>query len=151
MKRLSEIWKKRYYQVTAGKRGIIEKTHHALNIAYLHVACLCLPDRQGKNTIEELFRILSRDRGALGILGMHIITHSCCVSVSWKRLCVSVFDSSLTLAAMLTLVDQDTSPLLREKAYGEPAPEHSTGFSVCLPYFSPYLCESESTTDICNV
>ncbi|KAI9535632.1 hypothetical protein NQZ68_003186 [Dissostichus eleginoides] len=36
---------------------------------------------------------------------------------------------SSTLAAMLTLVDQDTSPLLWEKAYGEPAFKHSTGFS----------------------
>ena len=49
-----------------------------------------------------------------------------------KRLCVSVFDSSPTLAAMLTLVDQDTSPLLWEKAYGEPALKHSTGFSLTL-------------------
>lgn len=73
------------------------------------------------------------DRGALGILGMHTITHSYCVSVSQKRLCVSVFDSALTLAAMLTLVDQDTSPLLWEKAYGEPALKHSKGYMcVCV-------------------
>lgn len=45
-----------------------------------------------------------------------------------------MFDSSPTEAAMLTLVDQDTSPLLREKAYGEPALEHGAGFSgsVCV-------------------
>lgn len=69
---------------------------------------------------------------------MHIITHSYCVSVSVsrKRLCVSVFDRAPTLAVMLTLVDQDTSPLLWEKADGEPAFEHSTGcLCVVLVHF----------------
>ena len=65
-------------------------------------------------------------------MGMDIIMHSNHVSVSWKRLYVSVFDSAPTLAAMLTLVDQDTSPLLWERAYGEPAFKHSKGYSVCV-------------------
>lgn len=66
----------------------------------------------------------------LAFWGMYIITHSFCVSVSCKRLCASMFDSTQTLAAMLTLVERDTSPLLWEKARGESAPEHSTS-SVC--------------------
>lgn len=70
--------------------------------------------------------------GALGILDSHITTYSYFVSVNWKRLCVSVFDSAPTLAATLTLVNQDTSPLLWEKAYGEPALKHSTILYICV-------------------
>lgn len=57
---------------------------------------------------------------------------------------------------MLTLVDQDTSPLLREKAYGEPALEHGAGFSgsvcVCVCGFAAYcLCLRKSASDIYTV
>lgn len=70
----------------------------------------------------------TQERKSLKGTGEHLafwvhnkIAHSYCVSVSRKRLCVSVFDSIRTLAATLMLVVQDTSPLLWEKADGEPA------------------------------
>lgn len=83
----------------------------------------------------ELFKKFRRGLGTCGILEIPIITLSDCVNVIRKRLRVSVFDSSPTQAAMLTLEEEDRSPLLWEKAYGRAALQHSGVFagpvSVC--------------------
>lgn len=70
--------------------------------------------------------------GTCGILEIPIITLSESVNVIWKRLCVSVFDSSPTQVAMLTLDEEDRSPLLWEKAYGKAALQHSVVLCLCL-------------------
>lgn len=70
-----------------------------------------------------------------------IITLSECVNLIWKRLCVSVFDSSPMQPAMLTLVEEDRSALLWEKAYGKTALQHSVELSPRVAVCSCNTCK----------
>lgn len=80
--------------------------------------------------------------GTCGILEIPIITLSESVNVIWKRLCVSVFDSSPTQVAMLTLDEEDRSPLLWEKAYGKAALQHSVVFAGHVSMFTCNTCKA---------
>lgn len=99
-------------------------------------------EQQGQNiTMEELFKKFRRGPGTCGILEIPIITLSECVNVIWKRLCVSVFDSSRTQAAMLTLEEEDRSPLLWEKPYGKAALQRSVVFAGHVSACSCKTCK----------